>query len=192
MEFSPGPSKPWSSPLSTLPISLFYRMEANLSPSNVLSPLSNLYFSLSDQSESVLCLPSLYFLIPIGWMFCSVWSSVVAGVALRVIGVWLVFHSPPLVVSGEIRQCWCDEIAALPATLCHLEQLLLLLEQLVSIREHLVSIEEQLMSTLCRACNLAAFIHCSTGLVVHPFASCHEWPRFKPQGDTYVKPRMSC
>jgi hypothetical protein len=41
---------------------------------------------------------------------------------------------------------------------------------------------------LWRACNLTAFIHSSTGPVVHPFASCHEGPRFKPKGGTYVKP----
>ncbi len=46
---------------------------------------------------------------------------------------------------------------------------------------------------LCRACNLTAFIHSSTGPVVHPFASCHEGPRFNPHGGTYVKPAaLSC
>ncbi len=33
-----------------------------------------------------------------------------------------------------------------------------------------------------RACNLTAFIHSSTGSVVHPFASWHEGPRVIPQG----------
>ncbi len=45
---------------------------------------------------------------------------------------------------------------------------------------------------LCRACNLTAFIHSSTGPVVHPFASCHERPGFNPQGGTYVKPGLFC
>ncbi len=45
---------------------------------------------------------------------------------------------------------------------------------------------------LWRACNLTAFIHSSTGLVVHPFASRHEGTRFNPQGGTYVKPGFSC
>jgi hypothetical protein len=45
---------------------------------------------------------------------------------------------------------------------------------------------------LWRACNLTAFIHGSTGPVVHPFASRHEGPGFNPQGDTYVKPGFSC
>jgi hypothetical protein len=35
---------------------------------------------------------------------------------------------------------------------------------------------------LWRACNLTAFIHSSTGPVVHPFASHHEGPGFNPQG----------
>ncbi len=35
---------------------------------------------------------------------------------------------------------------------------------------------------LWRACNLTAFIHSSTGPVVHPFASWHEGPGFNPQG----------
>ncbi len=35
---------------------------------------------------------------------------------------------------------------------------------------------------LCRACNLIAFIHISTGPVVHPFASHHEGPGFNPRG----------
>jgi hypothetical protein len=47
-----------------------------------------------------------------------------------------------------------------------------------------------------RACNLTAFIHSSTGSVVYPFASCHEGPRFIPQGGggylQYVKPGFSC
>jgi hypothetical protein len=42
------------------------------------------------------------------------------------------------------------------------------------------------------ACNFSAFIHSSTGPVVHPFASCHEAPGFNPQGGTYVKPGFSC
>ncbi len=33
-----------------------------------------------------------------------------------------------------------------------------------------------------RACNLTAFIHSSTGSVVHLFASSHEGPWFNPQG----------
>ncbi len=41
--------------------------------------------------------------------------------------------------------------------------------------------------TLRRACNLTAFIHSSTGPVVHPFASCHEGPGFNPKGGAYVK-----
>jgi hypothetical protein len=45
---------------------------------------------------------------------------------------------------------------------------------------------------LWRACNLTAFIHSSTGPVVHPFASCRERPAFNPQGGTYVKPGFSC
>jgi hypothetical protein len=43
-----------------------------------------------------------------------------------------------------------------------------------------------------RACNLTAFIHSSTGPVIHPFASRHEGPGFNPQGGTYLKPRFSC
>ncbi len=35
---------------------------------------------------------------------------------------------------------------------------------------------------LLRACNLIAFIHSSTGPVVHTFASCHEGHGFNPQG----------
>jgi hypothetical protein len=35
---------------------------------------------------------------------------------------------------------------------------------------------------LWRACNLTAFIHSSTGTVVHPFASHHKGTRFNPQG----------
>ncbi len=45
---------------------------------------------------------------------------------------------------------------------------------------------------LWRACNLIAFIHSSTGPVVHPFASHHEGPGFNPQGDTKVKQEFSC
>jgi hypothetical protein len=47
---------------------------------------------------------------------------------------------------------------------------------------------------LWRACNLTAFIHSSTGPVVHPFASCREGPAFNPQGGylQYVKPGFSC
>ncbi len=37
---------------------------------------------------------------------------------------------------------------------------------------------------LWRACNLTAFLHSSTGPMVHPFASCHEGPWFNPQGGT--------
>ncbi len=33
-----------------------------------------------------------------------------------------------------------------------------------------------------RVCNLTAFTHSSIGPVVHPFASCHEGPRFNSQG----------
>jgi hypothetical protein len=33
-----------------------------------------------------------------------------------------------------------------------------------------------------RPCNLTAFLHSSTGPVVHPFASRHEGPGFNPQG----------
>jgi hypothetical protein len=39
-----------------------------------------------------------------------------------------------------------------------------------------------LKDSLWKACNLIAFIHSSTGPVVHPFASRHEKPRFSPQG----------
>ncbi len=46
--------------------------------------------------------------------------------------------------------------------------------------------------TLWRACNLTAFIHSSTGPVVHPFASLHKGPRFNPQEGTYVKPGFFC
>ncbi len=35
---------------------------------------------------------------------------------------------------------------------------------------------------LCRACNLTAFTHSSTGPVVHLFASRHEGPGFNPRG----------
>jgi hypothetical protein len=45
---------------------------------------------------------------------------------------------------------------------------------------------------LVRAWNLTAFLHSSTGPVVHPFASRHEGPRFNPQEGTYVKPGFSC
>ncbi len=45
---------------------------------------------------------------------------------------------------------------------------------------------------LWRACNLTAFIHSSTGPVVHSFASRPEGLRFNPQGGTYLKPRFSC
>ncbi len=45
---------------------------------------------------------------------------------------------------------------------------------------------------LCRACNLTAFIHSSTGTVVQPLASCYEGPGFNPQGGTSVKPGFSC
>jgi hypothetical protein len=45
---------------------------------------------------------------------------------------------------------------------------------------------------LWRACNPTAFIHSSTGPVVNPFASCHEWPGFNPQGGTHVKLGFSC
>jgi hypothetical protein len=45
---------------------------------------------------------------------------------------------------------------------------------------------------LCRACNLNAFIHSSTGSEVHTFASQHEGPRFNPQRGTDLKPRLSC
>jgi hypothetical protein len=44
------------------------------------------------------------------------------------------------------------------------------------------------MNIVCRACSLTAYIHSSTGPVVHPFDSHYEGPRFNPQGDTYVKP----
>ncbi len=36
------------------------------------------------------------------------------------------------------------------------------------------------------SCNLTAFIHSSTGPVVHPFASRHEGPRFNPRGRGYL------
>jgi hypothetical protein len=42
------------------------------------------------------------------------------------------------------------------------------------------------ITRMWRACNLTAFIHSSTGPVVHPFASCHEGPRFNPKRGTYV------
>jgi hypothetical protein len=42
-----------------------------------------------------------------------------------------------------------------------------------------------------RACNLTAFIHSSSGPVVHPFASCHEGPRFNPQGGVLMWNRDS-
>jgi hypothetical protein len=38
------------------------------------------------------------------------------------------------------------------------------------------------MWSMWRACNLTAFVHSSTGPVVHPFASCLEGPEFNPQG----------
>ncbi len=41
-----------------------------------------------------------------------------------------------------------------------------------------------------RACNRTAFIHSSTGPVVHPFTSHHEGPGFNPQWGTYVKPGL--
>ncbi len=47
------------------------------------------------------------------------------------------------------------------------------------------------VGALCRACNLTAFIHSSTGPVVHPFASRHEGPGFNRQVGTYVKPGFS-
>ncbi len=43
-----------------------------------------------------------------------------------------------------------------------------------------------------RACNLTAFIHSSTGPVVHPFTSRHDGTGFNPQGGTFVKPGLSC
>ncbi len=45
---------------------------------------------------------------------------------------------------------------------------------------------------LWRACNVTAIIHSSSSLVVHPFASCYEGPRYNPQGGTYVKLGFSC
>jgi hypothetical protein len=48
------------------------------------------------------------------------------------------------------------------------------------------------MNKVCRACNLTAFTHSSTGPVVHPFASRHEGPGINPQEGTYVKPGFSC
>jgi hypothetical protein len=45
---------------------------------------------------------------------------------------------------------------------------------------------------LWRACNLTALTHSLTGPVGQPFASCHEGPRFNPQGGTYVKLGFSC
>ncbi len=42
------------------------------------------------------------------------------------------------------------------------------------------------MPILWRACNLTAFIHSSTGPVVHLFASHHEGPGFNPQGGRYL------
>jgi hypothetical protein len=46
--------------------------------------------------------------------------------------------------------------------------------------------------SMWRACNLTSFTPCLTGPVDYPFASHHEGPWFKPQGDTYVKPGFSC
>ncbi len=40
---------------------------------------------------------------------------------------------------------------------------------------------------LWRACNLTVFTHSSTGLVVHPYASRHEGPRFRSQGGYLCK-----
>ncbi len=37
-------------------------------------------------------------------------------------------------------------------------------------------------TNIVSCCGEPAFIHSSTGPVVHPFASCHEGPRFNPQG----------
>ncbi len=45
---------------------------------------------------------------------------------------------------------------------------------------------------LWSACNLTAFIHSSTGPVVHLFVSRHEGPGFYLQGGTFVKPGYSC
>ncbi len=45
---------------------------------------------------------------------------------------------------------------------------------------------------LWRACNLTAFIHSSTGPVVHPFASGVKDPGYKPLGGTCVKPGFPC
>ncbi len=39
---------------------------------------------------------------------------------------------------------------------------------------------------LCRACNLTAFIHSSTGPVVQPFASCHRDPGSFPRGGGHL------
>jgi hypothetical protein len=48
-----------------------------------------------------------------------------------------------------------------------------------------VNVSSFIQSTiLYRSCNLTAFIHSSTGLVVHPFASRHEGPEFNPHGGT--------
>ncbi len=48
------------------------------------------------------------------------------------------------------------------------------------------------MLLMWRACNLTAFIHSSSGPVVHPFVSHHEGPGFNPYGGTFVKPGFSC
>jgi hypothetical protein len=43
---------------------------------------------------------------------------------------------------------------------------------------------------LCRACNLNAFIHSSTGPEVHPFTFHHEGSGFNPQRGTYVRTKI--
>jgi hypothetical protein len=85
----------------------------------------------SGQSESVLNSPCLYLLVPIGWMCCSAWSPAVTGVALGVIWVRPVLHSP--LSSCKRRN---PQMKATPANIR---------EQLVWIRERLVPIEEQLV-----------------------------------------------
>jgi hypothetical protein len=45
---------------------------------------------------------------------------------------------------------------------------------------------------LWRACNLTAFIFSLTCPVGQPYTSCHEGPKFNPQGRTYLKPVFSC
>jgi hypothetical protein len=40
----------------------------------------------------------------------------------------------------------------------------------------------ELVGNVMESCNLTAFIHSSTGPVVHLFASRHEGPMFNPQG----------